>query len=83
MDSSFGDWMIYTYTIKKHPGIDGGKVNYLDPKLMEVFIPLVHEQYDKHFKKDMGHSIQEYSLIMKAITDGKWPGPNIWQSISE
>lgn len=52
-----GDWMIYTYTIKKHPGIDGGKVNYLDPKLMEVFIPLVHEQYDKHFKKDMGHSI--------------------------
>ena len=52
-----GDWMIYTYTIKKHPGIDGGKVNYLDPKLMEVFIPLVHEQYDKHFKKDMGYSI--------------------------
>lgn len=52
-----GNWMIYTYTIKTHPGIDGGKVNYLDPKLMEVFIPMVHEQYDKHFKKDMGHSI--------------------------
>ena len=52
-----GDWIIYTYTIKKHPGVDGGKVNYLDPKLMEVFIPMVHEQYDKHFKKDMGRSI--------------------------
>lgn len=52
-----GDWMIYTYTIKPHQGIDGGKVNYLDPKLMEEFIPLVHEQYDKHFKNDMGNGI--------------------------
>lgn len=52
-----GDWMIYTYTIKTHPGIDGGKVNYLDPKLMEVFMPLVHEQYDKHFKNEMGKDI--------------------------
>jgi len=52
-----GDWMIYTYTKKPHQGIDGGKVNYLDPKLMEVFIPMVHEQYDKHFKDDMGKTI--------------------------
>ncbi len=52
-----GNWVIYTYTIKYHPGIDGGRVNYLDPKLMEVFIPMVHEQYDKHFKKDMGKGI--------------------------
>jgi hypothetical protein len=52
-----GDWVIYTYTKKPHQGIDGGKVNYLDPKLMEVFIPLVHEQYDKHFGNDMGKSI--------------------------
>lgn len=52
-----GDWMVYTYTIKPHQGIDGGKVNYLDPKLMEVFIPMVHEQYDKHFKNDMGKTI--------------------------
>lgn len=52
-----GDWMIYTYTVKNHPGIDGGRVNYLDPKLMEVFIPLVHEQYDKHFGAEMGRSI--------------------------
>lgn len=52
-----GDWVIYTYTIKHHPGIDGGRVNYLDPKLMEVFIPMVHEQYDKHFKNDMGKGI--------------------------
>jgi hypothetical protein len=52
-----GDWMIYTYTKKAHQGIDGGKVNYLDPKLMEVFIPMVHEQYDKHFKDEMGKTI--------------------------
>lgn len=52
-----GDWLIYTYTIKHHPGIDGGRVNYLDPKLMDVFIPMVHEQYDKHFKGDMGKGI--------------------------
>ncbi|MDR0725151.1 MAG: hypothetical protein LBF59_03970 [Prevotellaceae bacterium] len=52
-----GDWVIYTYTKKPHEGKDGGKVNYLDPKLMEVFIPLVHEQYDKHFANDMGKSI--------------------------
>ena len=52
-----GTWMIYTYTIQKHPGIDGGRVNYLDPKLMEVFIPLVHEQYEIHFRKEMGRTI--------------------------
>ena len=52
-----GDWVVYTYTIRHHPGIDGGRVNYLDPKLMEVFIPMVHEQYDKHYKNDMGKSM--------------------------
>ena len=52
-----GEWIVYTYTKKFHPGIDGGKVNYLDPKLMEVFIPLVHEQYAKRFGNDMGKTI--------------------------
>ena len=52
-----GDWVVYTYTKKFHPGMDGGRVNYLDPKLMEVFIPMVHEQYDKHFKNEMGKGI--------------------------
>jgi hypothetical protein len=52
-----GDWAVYTYTKKYHAGIDGGQVNYLDPKLMETFIPLVHEQYAKHFGAEMGKSI--------------------------
>jgi hypothetical protein len=52
-----GDWVVYTYEKKYHQGIDGGKVNYLDPKLMEVFMPLVHKQYEKHFANDMGKSI--------------------------
>ena len=49
-----GDWIVYTYKKEHHPGIDGGRVNYLNPKLMDVFIPMVHEQYDKHFKDEMG-----------------------------
>jgi len=52
-----GEWVVYTYTKRFHPGIDGGKVNYLDPRLMEVFIPLVHAQYAKHFANDMGKTI--------------------------
>lgn len=52
-----GDWVVYTYKKKHHQGIDGGKVNYLDPKLMEVFIPLVHEAYAKRFGGDIGRTI--------------------------
>lgn len=52
-----GDWVVYTYTKKFHGGFDGGKVNCLDPKLMQVFIPMVHEQYAKHFGNDMGKTI--------------------------
>ena len=52
-----GEWVVYTYRKRFHPGIDGGKVNYLDPRLMEVFIPLVHAQYAKHFANDMGKTI--------------------------
>ncbi|WP_108424485.1 glycosyl hydrolase [Flagellimonas amoyensis] len=52
-----GNWVIYTYTKKHHRGYDGGKVNYLDPKLMEYFIPLVHEQYSERFGEEMGKSI--------------------------
>lgn len=52
-----GDWIVYAYKKEHHPGIDGGRVNYLNPKLMEVFIPMVHEAYDKHFKEEMGETI--------------------------
>ncbi|MEN6323627.1 MAG: glycosyl hydrolase [Proteiniphilum sp.] len=52
-----GSWVVYTYKIKHHPGFDGGEVNYLDPKLMEVFIPLVHGQYEKYFGNDLGKTI--------------------------
>jgi hypothetical protein len=52
-----GDWVIYAYTKKYHPGIDGGKVNYLDPRVMETFIPIVHEQYAKKFGDEMGKTI--------------------------
>ena len=52
-----GEWVIYTYTKKFHPGIDGGRVNYLNPDLMKTFIPMVHEKYLKHFGSDMGSHI--------------------------
>jgi hypothetical protein len=52
-----GKWIIYSYNQYYHPGVDGGKVNYLDPKLMEVFIPIAHEPYQKHFGERMGNSI--------------------------
>ncbi len=52
-----GSWVVYTYAKKYHPGIDGGKVNYLDPKVMKAFIPMVHEQYAKQFSGDMGKTI--------------------------
>lgn len=52
-----GDWVVYTYKKKFHSGVDGGRVNYLDPKLMKVFIPIVHEKYARRFSNDMGKSI--------------------------
>jgi len=52
-----GKWVVYTYSIQHHAGFDGGKVNYLDPRLAKVFIPLVHEQYARHFGKKLGYSI--------------------------
>jgi hypothetical protein len=52
-----GNWVVYTYEKKHHPGIDGGKVNYLDPELMKVFMPLVHEQYANHFGDETGKAI--------------------------
>jgi len=48
-----GNWVVYAYVEKHLPS----RVDYLDPKLMEVFIPLVHEQYAKHFGNEMGKTI--------------------------
>jgi len=52
-----GKWTIWSYETYHHAGIDGGLVNYLDPGLMDVFIPIAHEPYKTRFKKDMGRSI--------------------------
>ncbi len=52
-----GKWAIYIYETYHHAGIDGGLVNYLDPGLMDVFIPIAHESYESRFKDDMGRSI--------------------------
>lgn len=50
-----GRWIIYSYKIWKSD-IES-KVNYLDPKLMDVFIPIAHESYQKYVGKYMGSVI--------------------------
>jgi hypothetical protein len=52
-----GHWAIYSYKLFHHAGVDGGKVNYLDPKLMDVFIPIAHEPYGKYVGDKMGSAI--------------------------
>ena len=52
-----GKWVVYTYTLYHHSGVDGGEVNYLNPLLMDVFIPIAHESYQNNFGERMGHSI--------------------------
>ncbi|MGN6295675.1 MAG: glycosyl hydrolase [Ginsengibacter sp.] len=52
-----GKWVVYTY--RKIPLLNGRRtrVNYLDPRLMDAFIPMVHEQYAKHLGNEMGKTI--------------------------
>ncbi len=52
-----GKWVVYSYNTYYHPGVDGGEVNYLDNRLMDTFIPIAHESYEKHFKDQMGNTI--------------------------
>lgn len=52
-----GNWVVYTYSITSLPEEERVKINYLDSRLMDVFIPLVHEQYEKHFGNEMGKAI--------------------------
>ncbi len=49
-----GAWRVYSFTRYYHPGIDGGRLNYLDRRLPETFIKLAHEPYAKRFPKKMG-----------------------------
>jgi hypothetical protein len=52
-----GKWVIYSYNLYHHAGVDGGEVNYLDPGLMDVFISIAHESYEKNLGERMGRSI--------------------------
>ncbi|MBL4674872.1 MAG: hypothetical protein JKY70_01485 [Mucilaginibacter sp.] len=52
-----GTWVGYTYSKQFHAGIDGGKVNYLDPGFMKAFIPLVHDQYNANIPDELGKTI--------------------------
>ncbi len=48
-----GRWVVYSYNLQTSK-LDAGSVNYLDPKLMDVFIPIAHESYLKNVGEYMG-----------------------------
>ncbi len=52
-----GKWRIYVFEKYHHAGIDGGDVNYLNRRLMKVFIDIAHEPYAKYFGQRMGKSM--------------------------
>lgn len=52
-----GNWVVYAYRITPLPEKQRVKINYLDSRLMDAFIPLVHDQYAKHFGEEMGKTI--------------------------
>jgi hypothetical protein len=52
-----GAWRVYAFRLYFHPGPDGGRVNWLDPRLAEIFFGLAHEPYFKHFPGEMGKTV--------------------------
>ncbi|MGI6272639.1 MAG: glycosyl hydrolase [Anaerohalosphaeraceae bacterium] len=52
-----GTWRVYSFSQYFHPGADGGRLNYLDPRVSEAFIKLAHEPYAARFGERMGRSI--------------------------
>lgn len=51
-----GNWVIYSYNIESSK-LEVGKVNYLNPKLIDVFIPIAHESYLNSVGNFMGNVI--------------------------
>ena len=70
-----GKWVIYSYSVE-NSSIEIGKVNYLDPKLMDVFIPIAHKSYLNSVGQYMVILFQAYLSIMRVILDLKWLGLN-------
>lgn len=52
-----GKWRIYTFSKYSHPGIDGGDVNYINRKLMDVFIRIAHRPYAENLGDKLGKSV--------------------------
>jgi hypothetical protein len=52
-----GTWVVYTYKISPLPSRQPLKINYLDNRLMDAFIPLVHEKYAQNIGSEMGKTI--------------------------
>ena len=52
-----GIWRIYIFNKYFHPGCDGGRLNYLDERLSQLFLKEAHEPYAARFKDHLGERI--------------------------
>lgn len=52
-----GSWRLYAFSKYSHGGLDGGKVNYIDERLVPAYIPMALEPYRQHFARELGRSI--------------------------
>ena len=52
-----GNWRIYVFNRYYHPGADGGRLNYLDPRVAPAFINYAHQPYLEKFGSPLGNRI--------------------------
>ena len=52
-----GDWRIYSFFKYYHPGVDGGRLNYLDRRLPGEFIQVAYQPYVKRLGEQFGGTI--------------------------
>ncbi|MBN1561245.1 hypothetical protein JW998_13415 [candidate division KSB1 bacterium] len=52
-----GAWRIYVFNKYYHPGCDGGRLNYLDGRLSELFLREAHAPYAAHFPQALGRRV--------------------------
>jgi hypothetical protein len=52
-----GNWRVYLFKKYYHPGADGGRLNYLNPRLGQEFIKYAHQPYLDQFGSPLGKRI--------------------------
>ena len=52
-----GLWRVYSFFKYYHPGVDGGRLNYLDPRLASAFLKEAHDPYAENLEEFLGRQI--------------------------